>query len=166
MKIVFLYITLILAASVFTQTSPSRKSQIAAEFFNGFFQYQKGEDWRFNEKCFVDKLNSQYEELANVVTAHWLDIGDVFRMMAQVERSITAECDFPELKEFNQIYTEQVKSGDYMKNIAFRALHIAQIIRDLYDSAYRTNPQHIGVSCSKISNYLVYVENKSLKFFN
>ena len=52
-----------------------------------------------------------------------------------------------------------------MKNVAAKAIYIAQIIRDLYDSAYRTDPTHIGNTCSKISNYLIYdVNQKDLKF--
>ena len=112
MKAILIFITLtILLASVFTKSN----SEISQEFFEGIFEHRNG-DFKFNKNCLSNKLDSQYEKLANVVTAKWLDLGDVFRMMSEVEGDISALCDFPELKEFNKIYTEQVKNGNYMTN--------------------------------------------------
>jgi hypothetical protein len=173
MKSILILTTLtILLASVFTNTNTNSNSasndnaQISSEFFNGYFQYLKGETYRFNNKCFSDNLNKEYEKLSQVITSKWLDLGDFLRVMSQIESSVSAVCDFPELKEFNEKYTKEVNSGNYMRMIAFRAIQCAQIIKDLYDSAYRTDPQHIGTTMAKISNYLVYLDEKNLKFLD
>ena len=158
MKGILILITLTLLVSVFTKSN----TEISQEFLEGFFENRQG-DFKFNNNCISNKLDSQYEKLANVVLAGWLDLGDVFRVMSEVEGDISSSCDFAELKEFNQIYTEKVKSGDFSKYLAFHAIHLAQIIRDLYDSAYRRDPHHIGTTMGKISDLIVY--NKTgLKF--
>lgn len=166
MKTIFivLSLTFILLSIVKGDNSLSKEnSEISKEFFNGFFRYHKGENWTFNKKCLNEKLNSEYANLEKVILAKWLDLGDVLRMMSNVEEKINSVCDFPELKDYNQRYTEQINNGNYMKNVSFRAIQIAQIIRDLYDSAYRLDPEHIGTTMAKISSYLVYVDD-SLKF--
>ena len=161
MKATLILITLtILLASVFTQATT--KAETAQDFFQGFFGYLNG-DFKFNKNCISNTLDSQYEFLSKTVSAKWLDLGDVFRAMSEIEGAVSAVCDFPELKEFNTIYSREVKNGNYMNNLAAKAIYLATIIRDLYDSAYRRDPKHIGVTMGKISDYLVYV-TKSLKF--
>ena len=150
----------ILLASVFSYSN----SQVSKEFFEGFFEY-RSTTFKFNENCLSNKINSEYEKIENVILAKWLDLGDVFRVLSEVEGAISAECDFPELKNFNKIYTEQVNNGNYMKNVGAKAIYVAQIIRDLYDSANRKDPTHIGTAMGKIADYLVYVE-KGLKFLD
>ena len=163
MKTTLILITFsILFVSVFTKEN----SVISAEFFNGFFSYNKGETWKFNQKCINYNLKKEYEKLASVITAHWLDIGDVFKAMSEVEEAVTSQCDFPELKEFNQIYTEQKKNGNYVINLNAKAIYLAQIIKDLYDSSYRHDPEHIGITMAKIAKYIVYVDDKSWKFLS